>query len=244
MKALLLPILIKSLMRKILPLLFILMSLNSVLQAQTVHQNTGWLFLMNSSKFNDKWGAHLDLQVRSSDDVKNVRNLLIRPGLTYFFNSTNNLTLGYLFTQTYTPGAESITENRAWEQFIHTHKITSVNVSHRFRLEQRFIEKVAADDVFAQRLRYFVRFLIPLKKEVQVFEKGLFAAVQNEVFLNIQNKDVVNNYFFDQNRAYLALGYRLQKKIDLEMGYMNQAVKGLSGHTNNNILQVALYTRF
>ncbi|MEJ7557158.1 MAG: DUF2490 domain-containing protein [Pedobacter sp.] len=231
-------------MSKILAILFILFVCNSTLKSQTVHQNTGWLFLMNSTKFNDKWGAHFDLQVRSSDEFQSVRNLLIRPGVTYFFNSSNNLTLGYLFTQTYTPGATPITENRAWEQFIHTHKIKSVNVSHRFRLEQRFIEKIAADDVFAQRLRYFVRFLIPLKRDAKVFEKGFFGAVQNEVFFNIQNKDVINNNLFDQNRAYLALGYRLQKKIDIEAGYMNQAVKGLSGHTNNNILQVAVYTRF
>jgi hypothetical protein len=231
-------------MCKTISILFILLAFNNSLKSQTVHQNTGWLFLMNSTKFNDKWGAHFDLQVRSSDEFQNVRNLLIRPGVTYFFNSSNNLTVGYLFTQTYTSGSESITENRAWEQFIHTHKIKGINVSHRFRLEQRFIEKIASDDVFAQRLRYFVRFLIPLKKDAKAFEKGFFAAVQNEVFFNVQNKDVVNNTFFDQNRAYLALGYRLQKKIDIEAGYMNQAVKGLSGHTNNNILQVALYTRF
>jgi hypothetical protein len=231
-------------MYKTISILFLLLVFNNTLKSQTVHQNTGWLFLMNSTKLNDKWGAHFDLLVRSSDEFQNVRNLLIRPGLTYFFNGSNNLTLGYLFTQTYTPGAESITENRAWEQFIHTHKIKSINVSHRFRLEQRFIEKIAGDDVFAQRLRYFVRFLIPFQKNAKVFEKGLFAAVQNEVFFNVQNKDVVNNTFFDQNRAYLALGYRLQKRIDIEAGYMNQAVKGLSGHTNNNILQVAVYTRF
>jgi hypothetical protein len=231
-------------MRKILPILFLAFLISNSSKAQTTHQNTGWLFLMNSTKFNDKWGAHFDLQVRSSDEFKNVRNLLVRPGVTYFFNSSNNLTLGYLFTQTYTPGSESITENRAWEQFIRTHKIKSVNVTHRLRLEQRFIEKIAADDVFAQRLRYFVRFLIPLKKEAQLFEKGLFTAVQNEVFLNVQHKKEVNNSFFDQNRAYLALGYRLQKKIDIEAGYMNQAVKGLVGHTNNNVLQIAVYTRF
>jgi hypothetical protein len=234
----------KHFMRRITLLFFLISFFCSTLLAQSVHQNTGWLFLMNSTKFNDKWGAHFDLQLRSSDEYKNLRNLLIRPGLTYHFNSTNNLTLGYLFTQTYTPGAESITENRVWEQFIHTHKIKSVAVTHRLRLEQRFIEKIAADDVFAQRLRYFFRFLIPLKKDAQAFEKGLFAAVQNEVFLNIQNKENINNDLFDQNRIYLALGYRLQKKIDFEVGYMNQAIKGLIGHTNNNVLQIAVYTRF
>jgi len=231
-------------MRKLVSLLLLTIALSPSIKAQTVHQNTGWLFLTNSTKFNEKWGAHFDLQLRSSDEFKNVRNLLIRPGITYHFNDDNNLTLGYLFTQTYSPGAASITEHRSWEQFIRTHKIKTINVSHRLRLEQRFIEKIATDDVFAQRLRYFVRFLIPLKKDIQKFEQGLFAAIQNEIFLNVQNKGVVNNSFFDQNRAYGALGYRIQKQIDIEVGYMNQAVKGPSGHTNNNVIQVALYTKF
>lgn len=228
--------------RFLLGVLFIAAGL--VAKAQTIHQNTGWLFLMNSTKLNEKWGVHFDAQLRSSNDWEHVRNLLIRPGVTYYFNKNNDLTLGYLFTQTYTPGAETITENRAWEQYIHRHKISTVNVSHRLRLEQRFIEKIATDDAFAQRFRYFVRFLIPLKKEVQTFEKGFFAAIQNEVFLNIQNKDKVNGSFFDQNRAYVAGGYRLSKKLDVELGYMNQAVKGTTNNTNNNVLQVAVYTRF
>ncbi|MES2829195.1 MAG: DUF2490 domain-containing protein [Bacteroidota bacterium] len=212
--------------------------------AQTVHQNSGWLFLMNATKINEKWSLHFDAQLRSANDWDHLRNLLIRPGITYSFNKNNDLTVGYLFTQTYTPGAETITENRAWEQYIHKHKISTVNVSHRLRLEQRFVEKIAADNAFSQRFRYFVRCLIPLKKDAGTFESGFFTALQNEVFLNVQNKGKVNGSFFDQNRAYAAGGYRFSKKIDVELGYMNQAIKGAVTNTNNNVIQAAVYTRF
>lgn len=173
-------------MRKITLLFILVFAFNNFLKAQTVHQNTGWLFLMNTSKFNDKWGAHFDLQLRSSDEFNNLRNLLIRPGITYYFNGSNNLTVGYLFTQTYSPGAETITENRAWEQFIHTHKIQRVSVSHRFRLEQRFIEKIAADDAFAQRLRYFARFLIPLKRKLRFLRKAFLLPFRMKCFLTFK----------------------------------------------------------
>jgi hypothetical protein len=231
-------------MYKTITLILILFSITSISKAQSIQQNTAWLFLMNTTKFNTKWGSHFDLQVRSSDKLKNVRSLLIRPGITYYINSANNVTLGYLYTNTFSPITETITENRMWEQFIHTHKIKTVGLTHRFRLEQRLIERINADDLFAQRLRYFLRVLVPLKKDAKIFEKGFFGAVQNEVFLNIQNKGELNNSLFDQNRAYLALGYRAQKSVDLEVGYMNQTLKGLSTNTNNNILQVAIYTRF
>jgi hypothetical protein len=73
---------------------------------------------------------------------------------------------------------------------------------------------------------------------------GIFAALQNEVFLNLQHKDQLNGKVFDQNRAYLALGYRFSKKFDLEAGYLNQAIRGASVNTSNNVIQLALYTRF
>ncbi|TKC04288.1 DUF2490 domain-containing protein [Pedobacter frigoris] len=221
--------------------------LSTKVLAQTTHQNTGWLFLMNSTKINEKWGAHFDLQLRSSDNWEDVRNLLIRPGVTYFIDKQNDVTLGYLFTQTYSQAAgvkNALTENRIWQQYIHKHKISSVNISHRFRLEQRFIERANNDDLFAQRARYFVRALIPLQKKEDAFDKGPFAALQNELFFNIQGKSGLNGHVFDQNRAYLAAGYRFSKKMDVEAGYMNQAVKGAVSNTNNNIIQLAVYTRF
>ncbi len=52
------------------------------------------------------------------------------------------------------------------------------------------------------------------------FSKGWYAGIQNEVFLNAQNKENINDSFFDQNRVYAGLGYRFSKKIDLEAGYM------------------------
>jgi hypothetical protein len=216
--------------------------------AQTTKQHSGWLFLMNSTRINQNWGVHFDLQLRSQDGWDGVRNILVRPGLTYFFDKRNDVTLGYLFTQTDLDldgiADNTLTEHRIWQQYIHKHKISKVNVSHRFRLEQRFIEKQGGDHAFAQRLRYFARFLLPLKKEIEDFERGLFAAVQNEVFLNIQHKSELNGHVFDQNRAYGALGYRFSKQVDLEAGYMNQFSKGAVKNTLNNIVQVAFYTRF
>ena len=72
----------------------------------------------------------------------------------------------------------------------------------------------------------------------------MFVALQNEVFVNFGNTSTVNGKFFDQNRVYLATGFRLSPKADLEIGYMNQYVNGRgSQFTNNHILQLASYLR-
>jgi len=62
--------------------------------------------------------------------------------------------------------------------------------------------------------------------------------------MNIQNKNNINNSFFDQNRIYGAVGYRVNSKLDLEVGYMNQYINGIMNDVSNNIIQMALYTRF
>jgi hypothetical protein len=235
-------------MRLSILLLLLFCFLHTKISAQTDHQTSGWIMFLNNTKLSEKWGAYMDMQVRSSDNFENVRSFLFRPGITYYVNAKNEVTLGYLLNDTFThldgTGDNKLTEHRIWEQYVFKHKIQRVIASHRFRVEQRFIEKQGPEDAFAQRFRYFARFILPLKKGEQAFEKGAYLALQNEIFLNIQHKQKVNNHFFDQNRAYLATGYRFSKKVDAEVGYLLQAVKGVSNNTLNNVIQVAVYTKF
>lgn len=212
--------------------------------AQTIQEQAGWFMLVNSTKFNNRWGLHFDAQVRSHNEWNGVRNLLLRPGLTYYIRSNQNATLGYLYTPTIPQNGATLTEHRIWEQYIISHKAFTGNLSHRFRLEQRFMEKAGNQNVFAQRLRYFFRHVQPLKHRGNDFSKGVFAALQNEVFANIHNQENTNNHFFDQNRAYIAAGYRFSKKFDVEAGYMNVFAKGAAANTINHVAQLALYTRF
>lgn len=231
-------------------ILFTLLFLFAIhpLFAQTQLQNTGWFMFVNSTKFNEKWGLHFDFQVRSADNWNYVRNVLVRPGITYYINDKNNITAGYAYVLTNDRligiPDNTLTEQRVWEQYMLSHRLKGLFVSHRLRLEQRFMEQFSGDDIFAQRFRYFIRLVQPLGGRVETFEKGVFVALQNEVFLNIQNKELLNKSLFDQNRLYFAAGYRLSKKFDIEAGYMKQYSHGVTKNTLNQIAQLALYTRF
>ncbi len=177
-----------------------------------------------------------------------IKNILIRPGLTYYINPKSNATVGYAYVGSFNrlpdPAKNTLTESRIWEQYIYNLKITkAVSLQSRFRLEQRFIER-QTDNIFAQRLRYFARLVVPLTKQKTAFSKGMFAAVQDEIFLNIQNKDKLNGSVFDQNRAYGAIGYRFSSKFDVEAGYLNQYSNGALNDVSNNVMQLAFYTRF
>ncbi|MBL7739115.1 MAG: DUF2490 domain-containing protein [Chitinophagaceae bacterium] len=227
-------------------------ALFSVLSAQT--QFTGWLASFNTFKAGKKISIHADMQFRSTDEIKQLQTLLIRPGLNVHLNKYITVTSGYAFISNkrainnvtgYTP------EHRIWEQLLINHKLKNIAVSHRFRIEQRFIGKsIVSNDqlktdgsLYANRFRYFIRNILPLKKE-PVFQKGVFAALQNEVFLNFGDNSNVNNESFDQNRLYIAAGYRLSTVFDLEAGYMNQYINGREKSiTNNHVIQIAGYLR-
>ena len=192
-----------------------------------------------------------DAQFRSANHYDYLRNILLRPSVNYYFSNSKIGALGYAYVtangRTATGAKTFRPESRIWEQFIINTKIGKTStLQHRFRLEQRFLGNTSAtatDSYFAQRLRYFARAVIPFKNE-DTFTQGPFFALQDEVFVNVQNKEKVNKHFFDQNRAYAAFGYRINKKIDAEFGYMNQYTKQATAYTINHILQAAFYTRF
>lgn len=222
--------------------------------AQSQTQFTGWLASFNTFKTGKKTSIHADVQLRSTDEVKQIQTLLIRSGLNIHLTKKLTITAGYAFinNKRIIGTANGFTiEHRIWEQLLYTHKLKSVFITHRFRVEQRFIPKIIVVNnelekdgtLYSNRFRYFIRNVLPLKKEA-AFKKGAFVALQNEVFVNIGNTSNVNGKFFDQNRLYLATGYRLSPKADLEIGYMNQYVNGRGNQfTNNHILQLASYLR-
>ncbi|MFC0775829.1 DUF2490 domain-containing protein [Terrimonas alba] len=222
------------------------------LNAQT--QFSGWLASFNTFKTGKRTSIHADVQWRSSNEWKHTQTLLLRSGLNVHLNKHFTVTGGYAFIHNrrvlgdisgYTP------EHRLWEQLLYNHKVKTLSISHRLRFEQRFMAKtIIADEelkkdgsLYANRIRYFIRNVIPFQQQ-KAFSKGLFAALQNEVFVNIGNKANVNGKYFDQNRLYVALGCRVNPAFDLETGYLNQYINGRNNSfTNNHVWQLAGYLR-
>jgi hypothetical protein len=216
-------------------------------------QFSGWLASFNSIKTGMKTSIHSDVQFRSNNDWQQMQTLLLRPGINYHVNKKLTLTAGYAYIRNRKVVGDMagyIPEHRIWEQLLYTHEWKNLRISHRFRMEQRFIGKTVVlgnplsdGPNYANRFRYFLRNILPLKKETS-FSKGPFLALQNELFLNFGDKASVNGKTFDQNRLYLALGHRFNSAFDLELGYMNQYINGRgSQFTNNHIVQLATYLR-
>ncbi|TKB95943.1 DUF2490 domain-containing protein [Pedobacter cryophilus] len=220
----------------------------SSVKSQTHQLQSSWVMWVHNHSLSAKNSINLDLQVRSNEQFDGIKNFLIRPSFNHSINKNLSATLGYSYFNTQVNATEnqksSLSENMIWEQFSMHQNINNINVISRIRLEQRFIEQQSSN-IFTQRIRFFVRTVIPItKSKPKGFNKGTYIALQEEAFFNVQNKNKLNTHFYDQNRISLNLGYKFNQKVNLEVGYLHQSIHRKLGSTNNNIFQIVLFTKF
>ena len=202
-------------MKKKIKVAILILGLILPISAQSQDSDFGnWLIYIGNKKLSQKWSLHNEVQYRNYNAVGDLEQLLFRVGLGYTFNeSKNNVLLGYgyILSENYLDNNTekvSVSEHRIFQQFTSKQKIGIVSLNHRYRFEQRF-----AQSDFKMRLRYFLGLNIPLTKKEN---NKLYFSAYNEIFLNTEPA------VFDRNRLYGGIGYRINKNIRLEAGYMNQ----------------------
>lgn len=238
-------------MQKIIVLIFTLFSFELFAQRQFTTNNPAWFMYFGLHKISEKMGLHLEAQIRRNELVSKPQQLLFRTGINYHFNSNAFATIGYAFVETHPygglPAKSSFPENRLWEQLQFKNQVNALEMISRFRLEQRFVKLPVLSGtiyepgpaVFTNRFRILNRFSIPFKGK-SIVDKSLYISVFDEIMVNYGKKVALN--IFDQNRIYLALGYKIPKWGRLEVGYLNQLILKGDGKNleNNHNLQVGL----
>lgn len=225
---------------------------NCSVNAQNNRLNTygriGWYNYFGTFKLSNKIGLHTEYQWRRDEFISSWQQSLIRVGMNYQPNQRILLRAGYAFIETYPYGeipinsfGKNFAEHRIFEMAQLAHKEGIVDVSHRFMLEQRFIGRYTSaastkEDEFPllNRLRYMIRMQVPLTgKEIK--DKTLYAALYDEIFIGF-GKNVTANVF-DQNRIGVLLGYRFNKTVRIEAGYLNQLIQFGRLVNNQNVFQ-------
>lgn len=187
-----------------------------------------WLIYFGNKQIDSTWNWHSEIQYRNYNALGNLEQLMLRTGIGYNLSKkNNNLLLGYGFiaSENYIPNTtnkKNLNEHRIYQQFITKQKIGAITLSHRYRFEQRFVT-----DKFKMRFRYFLSLNIPFCKKDDAVK--WYASAYNEIFLNTKSN------IFDRNRLYGGLGYKLNKKIRFELGYMNQFFEA-SGRDQINVV--------
>jgi hypothetical protein len=218
------------------------------------NQNHAWVTYIGNHKISTKWGIHTEYQWRRENGFKNWQQSLMRLGLDYYVNPTLSATAGYGWIVTYPYGdqpiAHQFNENRIREQVNMKTKFGRVEVQHRYRLEQRFLENwvkdidgnyVKSDNLFRQRIRYRVLVLVPLSRK-EMLDNTLFLNLNDEPFIGF-GKGIGKN-ILDQNRFNVSLGWRFNKDFNIQVGYLNQYIAksdGVKIERNHTFLISTIY---
>ena len=203
------------------------------LLSQTKEDELGsWWMFFGTHHLNEKYSIHYETQLRHYEIGANFFQLLPRVGLNYKIDDNSMVTAGYAWIPTQPDLGEGfegdlVTENRTWQQFILRNKIKNINFRHRYRLEQRWVKQNNFTD-YKNRVRYMLSAKVPLSKNE---DSPLFLFIYDEVFLHIDDNP------FNQNRLYAALGYTVNKNMNIQAGYLRHR----NGDLNLNRLQLAVF---
>jgi hypothetical protein len=207
-------------------LVIVLFCVTASLHAETTTQV--WSSVFINSSFNDNFLWQLEGQGWFSDNASRLSQAFVKPGVGYRVTEHSSTWFGYgrfMITQPYAP--RTVYENRLWQQLLWAKNYSRYRVTARARLEERFIKD------FSTGLR--ARGLLQFKRPIMTKDNVLLI-VNDEVFYNFNDFNDNQSHGFDQNRAYLGLGFKATEHYIFGVGYLHHWIRrvkidNFTGHT-------------
>lgn len=213
-------------------------------------QKAAWVAFTGINPISDKWRLLSEVQIRQYDAGRQPMQRFVRTGLLRVLTPGVRLGAGYLFAHTsppeeFVPTVVRFTEHRTFQQFDMNAATGRFAWNHRYRLEQRWLERLGtsgADSArhlgwnYSNRFRYMARATTSAGGGAPKNGKPYFTAY-DELFVSFGR--VVRYNVFDQNRAFAGVGYQWSPKLRAEIGYLNQFVlrgNGTDAERNHTLL--------
>lgn len=223
-------------------------------QRETFTNTNAWFIVNADVALKGRWGVLFDASARRSGPVDQAMANFVRGGLAYELNDYVRVAVGANWSRTYPygelPSAYPVTERRVWQQAVVSHSIGRLDVSHRYRLEQRFRGRRDDPDVDhidhwerSGRFRYQLKGTLPLSGD-DIEPGEAYVSASNELFIAF-GRNVAYN-IFDQNRATFALGYRLTRHWRTEAGFLEHVIfkgNGTDVERNHTFTLALSYSR-
>ncbi|MFV1922563.1 MAG: DUF2490 domain-containing protein [Methylotenera sp.] len=213
-----------------------------VSNAEILSRTSTWLMSLSRIKLTESVNSFIDIQPRyTMNDTSGGKNnafdtLLLRGAIGYQISPNAGLYQGYAYIPTYDP---KNVEHRSFQELFINQPLQNNSLAHRLRFEQRFIESI---DETAYRIRYFGRYVHALP----TWHPNLSLAINEEIFINLNDAENGPQSGFDQNRLFIGLNYRVNNNLAYEFGYQNQTVNVSSSNNNvmNHILFLGIQSNF
>lgn len=179
----------------------------------------------------------MEMQTRVGNDVSHLNQTIIRPGFGVRFGPDFNLLFGYQFQHNSPEAGRATTEHRMYEQLTLPlyRDPARLIVLTRWRLEQRSYE--SGQDL-GWRARGMVRMQAPLHGAGSVS-----ALLWSEAFVGLNETDWGQRSGLRQIRAFGGGLIPLNKRLNLETGYMAQFDRTPGRYRVNHVVNVMLNYR-
>ncbi len=201
----------------------------------------GWYVYNGDYNLTKKWGIHAEYQWRRIDLIRSWQQSLARLGATYALSDRVSLAGGYTYFVTFPfgdyPQADlgiPYPEHRTHQDIQLQDSYGRLTLSHRFRLEQRWLAEQAETAstegpvgritswTFQNRARYQVSGDLALHGPT-IDDQEFYLNFFDELFIGFGQN--VGENVFNQNRISGGLGYQFKNGFQLELNYLNQILQ-------------------
>lgn len=212
--------------KSLITLLAILMSCVSFgARANTTDDFIYWNTFQGSYHINKDWIFRNEVQFRLKEDAGTFNQVIVRPSIGYQISKSWQLYFGFLYQGNYNAHTNESFNNeyRIFQEAQYNTKLNDdLKFTSRTRLEQRTYDYKDLDANVRSRQQFRLE---------QAIAKGFYLAGSDEVFVNLSGNQAAKAGF-DQNRFWIGPGYYFTPEIKVEIGYINQYVDGVYGHSN------------
>lgn len=214
-------------MKFFLPTLILLsISIHLYAQKNTEDYLGSWYTLGLNHRFTEHFSVTPYAELRFYEPTSNYNLTFLSLNGNYHFKNNQTLTVAFAYLDIDSvfdaDNKPNTKEHRLLEQYAKKHTIGVLNIQHRFRLEQRFLEFTDRNE-----LQNRFRYRLNLKYNVN---KMLFLSLTEEPFVNFQDQ------VFHENRFYIGIGFNVLKQAQLQMGYLKHHIR----QSNLNRIQIGI----
>lgn len=196
----------------------------------------GWYTYNGDHKLASRWELHTEYQWRRIDFIRTWQQSLARLGLIYKLTDRVNVSGGYTLFTTYPygnyPSADAgvpVPEHRIYEDIELGDTFGRLELSHRFRLEQRWLGQPSdanprkiANWEYQHRIRYQLSGTFPLSGST-IDNGEFYLNAFDELFISFGRNVGLN--VFNQNRLSGGIGYQVRDNVKLELNYFNRVLQ-------------------
>ena len=181
-----------------------------------------------------RWSAEFSLRTRQG--VEEVDVFVMRGLMGYDLTDRSSASVGFGLIPSFPTTGGTLLEKRLFEQYLWSGHSLGGSLALRTRFEQRWAE---ANSGLVWRLRQQVRYTRPMAPGSRYF---LIGSEEILVHANETSRYVQG---LEQNRAFGGIARTISERVRIEIGYLNQFSRSMSGPNRlNHILWMVTVAAF